>query len=155
MRVHTHYTKNAALEGILTHCVVWCLAAFYGLSLFNFHWIGSAWRFLPPLYSLHSKEVEKSFEFWCPKKNCLEVFQNRYLLITKNLKKKSKGKEKILTLKTAPESKPEFDLTKTNLNQLIKRHLGKVELFWEGHKNWRNTKREISSNCGLLRIYEL
>ena len=60
------YTKNAALEGIWTHCVVWCLAAFYGLSLFNFHWIGSAWRFLPPLYSLHSKEVEKSFEFWCP-----------------------------------------------------------------------------------------
>ena len=57
------YTKNTALEGILIHCVVWCLAAFYGLSLFNFHWIGSAWRFLPPLYSLHSKEVEKSFEF--------------------------------------------------------------------------------------------
>ena len=68
------YTRNAALEGIWTHCVVWCLAAFYGLSLFNFHWIGSAWRFLPPLYSLHSKEVEKSFEFWCPKKNSLEVF---------------------------------------------------------------------------------
>ena len=104
------YTKNAALEGIWTHCVVWCLAAFYGLSLFNFHWIGSAWRFLPPLYSLHSKEVEKSFEFWCPKKNCLEVFQNRYLFITKNSKKQW-CEEKISTLKTAPESKPEFVLT--------------------------------------------
>ena len=38
--------------------------------------------------------------------------------------------EKISTLKTDPESKPEFDLTKNKLVELIKRHLGKVKFFW-------------------------
>ena len=59
------------------------------------------------------------------------IFQ---LFITKDSKKSNaKGQEKISTLKNNSESKGRIQLTEPNSNQLIKRHLGKVEVFWEGH----------------------
>ena len=52
------------------------------------------------------------------------------LFITKDSKKSNaKGQEKISTLKNNSESKGRIQLTEPNSNQLIKRHLGKVEVF--------------------------